>query len=282
MDIDYEIFRINEYSLTVMHLVYILLIYLGARVFIWSIRKALHHNSKYNKLDKGSRFALWQIIRYIVWTIVVVLSLESLGVKVTILIAGSAALLVGIGLGIQQTFNDIVSGIILLVEGSVKVDDILDVEGEVVRVTKIGLRTSMAEDRRGIYHILPNSKIVTDQVINWNHNFKWARFNIGIGVSYGSDVQKVMNTLVECVKAHPKNMTDRPPVARLVEFDDSSLNFEVLFWSTALFEIEQVKSEIRVAIVEAFQQNDIVIPFPQRDLHLKSSSIGSLPHINEQ
>ena len=103
--------------------------------------------------------------------------------KVTILIAGSAALLVGIGLGIQQTFNDIVSGIILLVEGSVKVDDILDVEGEVVRVTKISLRTSMAEDRSGIYHILPNSKIVTDQVINWNHNFKWARFTIGVGVS---------------------------------------------------------------------------------------------------
>lgn len=268
----YEVFRINEYRLTVMHLVYILLIYLGARNI------ALKHN----KLDKGSRYALWQIIRYIVWTIVIVLSLESLGVKVTIFIAGSAALLVSIGLGLQQTFSDIVSGIILLIEGSVKVDDTLDVEGEVVRVTKISLRTSMAANRNGINYILPNSKIVTDQVINRNHNFDWARFIIRVSVSYGSDVKKVVNTLVNCVKAHPQNMADRSPIARLAEFDDSSLNFEVLFWSTAMFEIEQVKSEIRVAIVEAFQQNDIVIPFPQRDLYLKSSNIGSLSHSNGQ
>lgn len=192
----------------------------------------------------------------------------------TVLVAGSAALLVGVGLGLQQTFNDIISGIILLVEGSIKVGDILDVQGDIVKVRRIGLRTSMVENRDAFNLILPNSKIVTDQVINWSHNFKWSRFKIGVGVTYGSDVDLVMKLLADCVEKHPKVMTDRKPFARLVDFGDSALNFEVFFWSEDLFGVEQVKGDIRIAIVKAFKEHQVVIPFPQRDLHLKTSDIG--------
>ena len=274
--LDYELFSFNDYSMSVHHLTYILGIYLGARLFIWFIHKALQHSPRYNRLDKGSQYALVQIIKYFVWIFVIILTLETLGVKVTVLIAGSAALLVGIGLGLQQTFNDIISGIILLIEGSIKVGDILDVQGEIVKVKRIGLRTSMVENRDQFNYILPNSKIVTDQVINWSHNFKWSRFKIGVGATYGSDVELVIKILADCAHNHPSIMTDKKPFARLVNFGDSSLDFEVYFWSEELFRIEQVKADIRVAIVKAFKANNVIIPFPQRDLHLKSSDIGNL------
>lgn len=274
--LDFELFRIGNYSLLVAHVVSVLAIYVGAKVFIWFLSKALQHNQRYKKLDVGSQYALLQIMKYFIWTFVVILVLETLGIKVTVLVAGSAALLVGIGLGLQQTFNDIVSGVILLVEGSVKVGDILDIQGEIVRVKRIGLRTSMVENRDAFNLILPNSKIVTDQVINWSHNFKWSRFRIKVGVSYGSDVDLVMKILIDSAESHPLVMATRKPFSRLVEFNDSSLDFEVYFWSEELFGIEQVKADIRIAIVKAFIANNVVIPFPQRDLHLKSSGIGTL------
>jgi small-conductance mechanosensitive channel len=273
--LDYELFRFNQFSLSVFHLVYIVVVYASAKIFVLIIRKALSHSSRYRRLDLGSQYALLQIIKYFVWTIVIVLALETLGVKVTILVAGSAALLVGVGLGLQQTFNDIVSGIILLIEGSIKVGDILDVQGEIVKVSRIGLRTSMVVNRDEMDYFLPNSKIVTDQVINWSHNLKWTRFTLGVGVTYGTDVDLVLKILIECTEKHPKIMSNKKPISRLINFGDSSLDFEVYFWSEELFGIEQVKADIRVAIVKAFKEHNVVIPFPQRDLHLKTSDIGS-------
>lgn len=277
MDIFYfELIKFNNYTITVMHLVSLASLFFGAKIGLWFVKKTLKRSSRYAKLDKGSQYALMQIIRYFVWTIILILALETLGVKVTVLVAGSAALLVGIGLGLQQTFNDIVSGIILLVEGSIKVGDILDVQGEIVKVRRIGIRTSLVENREAFNIILPNSKIVTDQVTNWSHNFKWSRFKIKVGVTYGTDVDLVMKILTESASNHPKVMLDKKPFSRLIDFGDSSLDFEVYFWSDELFSIEQLKADIRIAIVKAFHENNIVIPFPQRDLHLKSSDIGTL------
>lgn len=225
------------------------------------------------KTRPWKQYALYQIITYIIWVIAIVLALESVGVKVTILIAGSAALLVGIGLGLQQTFNDIISGIILLVEGSIKVGDILEVDGNVVRVKKIGLRTSIVEDSSEIVVILPNSKIVTDKVVNWTFNYEGARFTVSVGVAYGTNVDLVFKILVESATEHPLCNQEKKPFARLTNFGDSSLDFEVYFWCHEMFGIEQVKSDIRKTIAHKFGEHDIVIPFPQRDLHFKSTQI---------
>ncbi|MEQ9425417.1 MAG: mechanosensitive ion channel [Cyclobacteriaceae bacterium] len=275
--LEFNLLKIDDYYLSVYHIFYLSLFYFGARIILWIIRKALQRRWRSKEFDKGSEYALMQIIRYVIWTFVIVLALESIGVKVTILIAGSAALLVGIGLGLQQTFNDIISGIILLIEGSIKVGDILNVDGSVVKVKKIGLRTSIVENQSEIVVILPNSKIVNDRVINWSHNHKRARFSISVGVAYGSNVDRVIELLVEGVLSNPRVVKERQPFARLIDFGSSSLDFEVFFWSDELFPIEQIKSDIRRAIVKKFDENGITIPFPQRDLHLKSSDIEIVP-----
>lgn len=125
-----------------------------------------------DKFDRGNIYALFQIIKYVIWIISILLTLETLGLKLNALLAGSAALLVGIGLGLQNTFINFIAGIILLFEGSIKVEDILEVDGQVVRILKIGLRTSKAINRDDIVIILPNSLMTSNKVINWSHQEK--------------------------------------------------------------------------------------------------------------
>ncbi len=269
--LEFELISVGEYNVRVYTLVTILIIYLATKLLLWLIKKALFRKRKFKKLDKGSAYALFQIIRYVIWVIATGFILETIGVKVTLLIAGSAALLVGIGLGLQQTFNDVISGIILLSEQSIKIDDVLEIDGDVIKIQSIGLRTSKGLDTNDISIIIPNSLITTNKVINWSHQTKKTRFRIDVGVAYGSDVDLVLKVLEESAFEHP-DITDRELTeARLVNFGNSSLDFQVLFFSKNIFRINKVKSDIRRIINRKFIKNNIAIPFPQMDLHLKSN-----------
>ena len=270
--LEFELISAGEYKILVYTLVAILLIFLVTKIILWLIKKTLFRQQKFNKLDKGSAYALFQIIRYIIWIIAIGFILEAVGIKVTLLIAGSAALLVGIGLGLQQTFNDIISGIILLSEQSIKIDDVLEIDGDVVKIQSIGLRTSKGLNTNDISIIIPNSLITTNKVINWSHQAMKTRFRIDVGVAYGSDVDLVIKILEESAFEHP-DISDRELTeARLVNFGNSSLDFQVLFFSQNIFRINKVKSDIRRIIVQKFAKNNIPIPFPQMDLHLKSNN----------
>lgn len=271
--LDYDIFRIGKLGFKVQELIVILLIFAATKFIIWLIRKGLNRKKDVNTFDQSNRYALFQIIRYVLWIVAFSFILDTLGIKITVLIAGSAALLVGIGLGLQQTFNDIVSGIILLIEGSTKIGDILEIDGDIVKLENIGLRTSTGLSRDDIAIILPNSLITTNKVINWSHQSMKTRFRISVGVAYGSDVELVKKLLEASVMEHP-DITDKKLIeGRLVDFGHSSLDFQVLFFSKNVFRIEKVKSDIRLIINRKFIENNISIPFPQMDVHLKSETI---------
>ncbi len=243
--LEFELISIAEYSIKVYTLVTVALIVLFTILILWLIKKTLFRRKKTRKIDIGNTYAIFQIIKYIVWVLSIGLILETIGVKVTLLIAGSAALLVGIGLGLQQTFNDIVSGIILLTERSIKVGDILEIDGDIVKIQNIGLRTSKALNRDEISIIIPNSLITNNKVINWSHQTKKTRFRIPVGVAYGSDVDLVIKVLEESALEHPEIDNKTSIEARFVDFNNSSLDFQVLFFSEHVFRIEKVKSDIR-------------------------------------
>jgi small-conductance mechanosensitive channel len=192
-----------------------------------------------------------------------------IGLKLNMLLAGSAALLVGVGLGLQNTFNDFVSGIILLFEGTIKVGDVLEIDNDVVKIQQLGLRTSSAINRDDISIIIPNSLLITSRVINWSHQSKKTRFRIKVGVTYGSDVDLVLKILKESAYEHPEVKNRSSISARFVDFGNSSLDFELLFFSTDIFRIENIKSDIRKTINRKFIENNITIPFPQMDVHIK-------------
>jgi small-conductance mechanosensitive channel len=268
--LEFVIFRTGEHELKVYTLLAALLIFLVTKLLTWIIKIGVIRKRWFTRLDKSTSFSLYQIIRYLMWTISIILILDTVGISITVLIAGSAALLVGVGLGLQQTFNDFISGIILLVEGTTKIGDVLEIDGDVVIIQNIGLRTSKGLNRDDIVVIIPNSLITTNKVINWSHQSKKTRFRINVGVSYGSDVDLVIKILEASALEHP-DITDKNLIeARLIDFGNSSLDFQVLFFSKNVFRIEKVKSDIRKIINRRFIENGIVIPFPQLDLHVKN------------
>ncbi|HPE77370.1 MAG TPA: mechanosensitive ion channel [Draconibacterium sp.] len=268
-----EILSIGEYKIRVFTLAIIFLVFILTKLVVWLIKKALFRK-RTDDFDQGNAYAIFQIIKYFIWVISIGLILDSVGVKLTVLIAGSAALLVGIGLGLQQTFNDIISGIILLSERSIKINDILEIDDDIVMIQKIGLRTSKGLNRDEISIIIPNSLITTNKVINWSHQTKKTRFRIGVGVAYGSDVDLVLRLLRESALEHPEITESNQVEGRFADFGNSSLDFQLLFYSENVFRIEKVKSEIRKIINRKFIENNINIPFPQMDIHLKTGDLN--------
>ncbi|GAB1453991.1 mechanosensitive ion channel [Draconibacterium sp.] len=273
--LQFDLLNIGKYEIKVINIMLILLVFLLTKFLIWLIKLAIFRK-RGDEFDHGNAYAIFQIVKYVVWIISIGLILDSIGVKVTVLIAGSAALLVGVGLGLQQTFNDIISGIILLSERSIKIDDILEIDGDVVMIQKIGLRTSKGLNRDEISIIIPNSLITTNKVINWSHQARKTRFRISVGVAYGSDVDLVMKLLRESALEHPEIIEADHVEGRFINFGNSSLDFQLLFFSENVFRIEKVKSEIRKNINRKFIENGINIPFPQMDIHLRSDDTKKL------
>ena len=272
--LELELVHIGNYTIKVFSLVAIVVIFLLTKLTLWLIKKALFRKRKKELVGEGNALALFQLIRYLIWVVSIGIILHVIGLKLTVLIAGSAALLVGVGLGLQQTFNDVISGIILLSERSIKVGDILEIDSDIVKIQSIGLRTSKGLNRDEISIIIPNSLITTNKVINWSHQSKHTRFKINIGVAYGSDVDLVIKVLKESALEHNEISDKRMVDVRFLDFGDSSLDFQLLFYSTNIFRIEKVKSEIRRIISKKLMENRITIPFPQLDLHLKSKITG--------
>ncbi|MFH0842552.1 MAG: mechanosensitive ion channel domain-containing protein [Bacteroidota bacterium] len=267
---DFVIFRAGQNEIKIYSVLTVLLIFIITKILILLTRKGLFRKRKSGKYDHSNAYSLYQIIRYAMWVISIIIILHTLGISLTVLVAGSAALLVGVGLGLQQTFNDFISGLILLIEGSTKIGDVLQIDGDVVIIQKIGLRTSKGLNRDDIIVIIPNSLITTNKVINWSHQSKKTRFMINVGVAYGSDVELVSRVLKESALEHP-DVTDRDSLeVRLLDFGSSALEFQVLFFSDNVFRIEKVKSDIRKIINRKFSENNITIPFTQIDLRLNN------------
>lgn len=248
------------------------LILLFTRLALWVLTEIiLYPYYQQKEINVGSQYAINRLLTYFVLVIAVVVVLQYVGVNLTVLLGGAAALLVGIGLGLQQTFNDLICGIILLFERTVEIGDVVDVQGLIGTVKKIGIRTSLVETRDNVSVIVPNSKLVADNVVNWSHFDSKARFKVSIGVAYGSDTALVKSILEEVVGAHSKVLRRPQAIVRFTNFGDSSLDFEVLFWSRELIFIEDVKSDLRFEIDRRFREENISIPFPQRDVWLRKN-----------
>lgn len=267
--LDISIISSQSYNLRVHHIFEALIIAAVAWATIIVIRLFLKRQSQKGRIAIGSQHAIYQIVKYIIIVLTIAIIMDNSGIKFTLIIAGSAALLVGLGFGIQHVFNDFVSGFIILMEGTIRMDDVLQIEdGTVGRVKQIGLRTSKIETRDNIIMIIPNSKFINDKVINWSHIETLTRFNVSVGVAYGSDVKKVKETLLNCASEH-KDIAKAPqPFVRFSNFGNSSLDFQLFFWSDKPFAVEHIKSDLRFLIDEQFRKNKITIPFPQRDVHI--------------
>ncbi|MFK8056117.1 MAG: mechanosensitive ion channel family protein [Saprospiraceae bacterium] len=269
--LSFRIFNIGNYPLTVGAVVLAIIVFLATKYFSIAIsRFILKPFFRRTEVDVGRSYAISQIVVYIIYVTGIFTAFSLLGIQLSVLWAGAAALLVGVGLGLQQTFNDFFSGLLLLLEGPVEVGNVIEVDGFIGRVIEIGLRTSKVRSRDDIMIIVPNSHLVNHNIINWTTNQSPLRFSIDVGVAYGSDVDLVSRVLVKAAEEHP-GVLDRPvPRIMFKNFGDSSLDFKLLFYSEEPWRIEFVKSDLRFTVYRLFAAHNIQIPFPQQDVWLRS------------
>lgn len=231
------------------------------------VRRVLRHRGVHD----GAGFAMGKIARYILLLIGVMIAITSIGLKLDALLAASAALFVGIGFGLQTIALNFISGIIVLIERPVSKGDFVQIGETSGTVADIGLRATRVVTRDEVTIIVPNSDLVTKQVVNHSVPMTRRRISVEVGVAYGSDVDKVTRALHEV--ATPRNgvLYDPPAEVRLERFGDSSLDFALLAWIEDPSEDRRVASRLRFAIERAFREHDIVIPFPQREVSVRGA-----------
>jgi len=237
-----------------------------ARTFQWALTKRL-------KWTKSKAEPLRKIIFGVMFICVLVFSLVTVNIPLAVFTFLGGALAIGIGFGAQHLINNFISGMILLFDRSIRVGDIVEVDGQGGRVTEIGMRNSSIRRFDGIDILVPNSQFLQQKVTNWTLSDLEIRYSVSVGVAYGSPTREAEAVIMKAIEAHPMVLKDPPPTILFEEFGDSALVFTGYFWMELLSNRDNriAVSEVRHAISEFLEKAGIVIAFPQRDIHVDSS-----------
>ncbi|WP_373186229.1 mechanosensitive ion channel family protein [Halopseudomonas sp.] len=222
----------------------------------------------------AARVLIGKVLRIILYLVAVVVALTFVGVNLTALAVFSGALGIGLGFGLQKVVSNLFSGIILLLDRSLKPGDVIETGDAYGWIRQMGARYTTVATRDGKEYLIPNENLITEQVINWSYSDTAVRLKIEVGISYRSDVHKAIELMVEAALTQTRVMRDgiHAPQAHLVGFGNSSVDFELRVWvSDPQQGLVNVASKIRLAIWDLFHQHNIEFPFPQRDLHIVSA-----------
>ena len=261
----------QEVRIAVWTLLLVILSFVGARLFLKWIRVLLTRNMQ--EPDKLKFISFFKFVQYITYIIVGFAVLSASGINVTPFLAASAALLVGLGLALQELFQDVIGGVFIFIDKSLLVGDIVEVDGKVARVLEVTLRTTRAITIDDKIVVIPNHKFISEIIINYTQNHKTTRESVKIGVAYGSDVKKVEALLLQSVSEQRGVLKTPKSFVLFDDFGESALQFSVLFFISDSFSVPKIKSEIRFRIDQLFREHNISIPFPQRDIHIINKTV---------
>jgi small-conductance mechanosensitive channel len=250
-------------------LVYLLIVGAVARATRrFLLREVLPRTS----MGAGQQEVLARWVQYFVFSVGVIIGLQTSGLDLSSLLVVGGALGVGIGFGLQNVANNFISGLILLIEQPIRVGQIVEVGGLLGPVVRIGARSTWVHTGTNAVIIVPNSEFVSNRVTNWGAGEPRVLVKVKIGVGYGSDPNQVREILLDVARAHPQVITDPGPAVLFQEFGDSSLNFELFVWFPGtVMQAGGFRSALNFAIFEAMKENNIEIPFPQRDIHIRAA-----------
>jgi len=266
--LNYKLLDNETLSLSVKELLIVIAVLFLVSLILNLVRRLF--TKRFDDDDLPRLFSVFEYLKYFIYLIVLLFALSSMGVSITGLIAGAAALLLGVGLALQTFFQDIISGIFILVDKSLQVNDIIEIEGKVGRVTKINLRTTKALTIENKVLIIPNHMYLTNSLYNWTQNGRITRETVSVGVAYGSDVNLVKELLLKATDTVDTVLDLPKPIVIFDDFGDSALNFKLIVSLNDSFNTTMTKSDLRFEIDRLFRENQISIPFPQRDIHIIS------------
>ena len=267
--LDFQLFQLGGNPITVLHVTMSVFALIVTYILAHSVHRIL---TRYvlTEVEPAPRYVIARFTQYLVWLIGIAVAVELLNVDLTALTVVAGALGIGIGFGLQNVVNNLVSGVVLLLEQPVRYRDRVSVEDVEGQVEHINFRSTTILTNDNITIIVPNSQLINQAVINWSHGDPRIRVHVPVGVAYGSDVALVTETLMAVAGAQQDVLASPEPEVRFLEFGDSSLNFELLVWSDEPPNHRRLRSKLNYAIDAAFREKGVEIPFPQRDLHLKT------------
>lgn len=225
-------------------------------------------------LAASLQYAIGRITGYLFIALGLYVALNMVGIDLGSLALVAGAIGVGLGFGLQNVINNFVSGLILLAERPIALGDRVEVDGVAGRVVQINLRSTTVVTNDNISIIVPNSSFISSKVVNWSHGDPKVRLRLAVGVAYGSNPEQVKRVLLEVAAAKPEVLKQPEPNVFFDNFGESALNFELAVWtSEMLTSPRRFRSDLNFAIEKALRENGIQIPFPQRDLHLRSGAL---------
>lgn len=272
------LFRIGETDVTVAMLVMASAILLGTLVLARLVGKGLNRivARRTQGIAQGSLRSTVRLIQYAILLIGALIALHTIGIRLTALFAAGALFAVALGFAMQNVTANFISGVILLVERSIKPGDIIEVNGQVVRIREMGIRAAIGRTLDEEDLIIPSSTLVQSTVRNLTLRDPVSRLRAVVGVTYGSDMNLVRKTLEEAAAALPWRLGDREPAIHMKAFGTSSVDFEVSVWFDDPWSRMRRNSDLHEAIWWALQDAGIVIAFPQLDLHLDRPALAAL------
>ena len=269
---------IGNLRISVFDVLIVLVIILGVLAFAWFVsRVARRVVRRVTKLDMAQQLLAEKIVTILVWTGAFFIGIDLLGIDLTALAVFSGAFGLAIGFGLQKTFGNLIAGIILLMDKSIKPGDVIavtDMAGNESfgQIRKIGVRAVSVTTRDQREYLIPNENLMINQVENWSYSSKNVRMQVYVGVSYEADMDLAENLMLEAAKASDRVLKSPPPTVWMSEYGDSSVNFTIHCWIQDPEEgVGNVRSQVLKKLWWLFKENDIEIPFPQRDLHIRSS-----------
>lgn len=267
-----ELFSVQSDPITIGSILVFLIFLIGFLVLGSVTRRVLQNRFlKQFNIDSGLQFTLARVAQYIIVIVGVLISFQFLEINLTSLAVVFGLLSVGIGFGLQNITANFISGLIIMFERPISVGDRVQVGDKEGDVTEISIRSTMIRTLNNISIIVPNTEFVENDVVNFSHGDPTFRLDINVGVSYSSDLDTVLKALNEIAEEHPKVMNIPKHQVHLTNFGDSSWDMQLRVWIPNVKERYILRNEINQAIVRKFKENKIEIPFPQRDLHLRTS-----------
>ncbi len=248
-------------------------------IFLILLALAAHFSMRFLKnrilthtpLSHSQQYALARVISYLVFALGLVVGLESIGLNLNSLVVIGGALGIGIGLGLQPIVTNFVAGLILLLEQPVRLGDRIEVGDTYGDVVRMQGRSTWVRTNDNVVIIVPNSEFINNRVTNWTANDQCVRITLPVGVSYDANPNQVREILLDIARKHPNVLREKSPEVIFTDFGDSSLDFELRVWTEKHVQTPKVlKSDLYFSIFEAFAEHGIEIPFPQRDLHVRS------------
>lgn len=272
---EFELYQAEGTAVRLNQIIVAFLVFIAGSIISKRIARLMGNRlGKMGRLKKGMAFMIQRIFFYFMLIVVILIALPIAGIPITVFTVIGGALAIGVGFGVQNLFNNLISGIIIMLEQPIRVSDIIEIGNDEGRVADIGNRCVRVRRTDGVDLLVPNSHFLEQQVVNWTLFDSEVRGSVAVGIAYGSPTRQASEIILRIAREDRRVMKDQEPMVLFEDFGDNALVLRLFFWTRVAtpMDLRRIQSDIRYRIDDEFREKHITVAFPQTDVHLDSLS----------